>query len=569
MLKQGLSSILFKKNPGGRLRAPVQGDSGLGSQWPGPHSPDAPMEEIDPDSAPPAAERSRIRWSPARWILAVAALAVITAWFWPNSQVQGRNLILYSVGGVTLLLLGLWWSFASRAPLRLRFGVLGAFVLLVAFCAALFRFRGVTGDLVPILEARWIKPTASQSTPPRKAATATHLDDSGRPDFPQYLGTGRDAVIREGPALAADWQGTPPQVLWRQPVGTGWAGFAIVGNRAITLEQRGPREMVVCLDVLTGDLLWEHGDEARYDSPLGGEGPRTTPTIIDGRVFTFGATGVLNCLALDSGKLLWQRRMAEEAPGCVPDWGYSGSPLVLDGKVIISSGQADGKSLRAYQVESGEPVWQGGSHPAGYASPMLCTLAGVPQLIAFNMRHITAHDPASGAVLWERPWGSRQPVVAQPLPIGPDLIVFSSGYGAGAELLKIERDGAGQLSPKPVWKSLALKAKMASFIEHEGFLYGLDDGMLTCVDTRDGKRRWKSGRYGHGQLLWVKGRLLVTAESGELVLLEPDPSGPNELARFPVFDAKLWNPPALSGDLLLVRTDQEAACIRLPVEKDS
>jgi outer membrane protein assembly factor BamB len=156
-------------------------------------------------------------------------------------------------------------------------------------------------------------------------------------------------------------------------------------------------------------------------------------------------------------------------------------------------------------------------------------------------------------------------VVAQPLPIGQDTIVFSSGYGVGAELLKIERNEEGALTPRRIWKSISLKAKMASFIERDGFLYGLDDGMLTCVDARDGSRKWKAGRYGHGQLLWVGGRLLVTAESGELYLLEPTPAGPNELARFPVFDAKTWNPPALSGDLLLMRTDQEVACLRLPV----
>ncbi len=525
------------------------------------------MNEVKPEPSLPAPEASSIRWSPARWILALAVASALAVWWWPISQVQVRNMILYSVGAVTLLLLGGWWLFASRAPWRTRLTVLAAFAVLVASLAATFRYRGVTGDLVPILEARWSTAPASAASLPRKAATSNNQDDSGRPDFPQYLGPGRDAVIREGPALSADWKTTPPQVLWRQPIGTGWAGFAIVGNRAITLEQRGTREWVVCLDVLTGDLLWEHGDEARYASPLGGEGPRTTPTVSEGRVFTFGATGILNCLALDSGKLLWQRRMAEEAPGCLPEWGYAGSPLVHDGKVIVSSGQDDGKSLRAYQVADGAPVWQGGSRAAGYASPMLCTLAGVPQVIAFNLRFITAHDPADGSVLWERPWGNRQPVVAQPLPVGPDLIVFSSGYGVGAELLKIGRDAAGKLGPQPVWKSLALKAKMASFIEHGGFLYGLDDGMLACVDLRDGKRRWKSGRYGHGQLLWKDGRLLVTAESGELILLEPGPSAPNQLARFPVFDAKLWNPPALSGDLLLVRTDQEAACLRLPVEK--
>jgi outer membrane protein assembly factor BamB len=526
------------------------------------------MDIMEPPPSHPAPGPPPIRWSPARWILAAAALAAVAVWLWPISQVQVRNLILFSLGGITLLLLGGWWLFASRAPWRTRLAVVAALALVAAALAATFRFRGVTGDLVPILENRWASRSVSPAPPQRRAATPTELDNSGRPDFPQYLGAGRDAVIREGPALSADWKSTPPQVLWRQPVGPGWAGFAIVGNRAITLEQRGPREMVVCLDVLTGAPLWEHGDEARYASPLGGEGPRTTPTVVDGRVFTFGATGILNCLALDSGKLLWQRRMAEEAPGCVPEWGYAGSPLVHDGKVIISSGQGDGKSLRAYRADDGSPVWHGGSQAAGYASPMVCTLAGVPQVIAFNLRFITAHDPADGSVLWERPWGNRQPVVAQPLPIGPDLIVFSSGYGVGAELLKIERDGADRLTPRPLWKSIALKAKMASFVEHGGFLYGLDDGMLACVDTRDGKRQWKSGRYGHGQLLWKDGRLLVTAESGELVLLEPGPSAPNELARFPVFDAKLWNPPALSGDLLLVRTDQEAACLRLPVEKD-
>lgn len=283
-----------------------------------------------PSESPGPATRS-VHWSPAGWILALAAIAGTAVGIWPVLQVQVRNLALFSIAGVTVLLLGIWWTFASRAPARLRLAVIGVLLLLVAGFAATFRFRGVTGDLVPILEARWITPAAADGPPARKAAGQIDPDHSGRPDFPQYLGPGRDAVIRGGPALSADWKTTPPQVLWRQPIGAGWAGFAIVGNRAITLEQRGNREWVVCLDVLTGNLLWEHGDVARYASPLGGEGPRTTPTVTGGRVFTFGATGILNCLALDSGKLLWQRRMAEEAPGCLPEWGYAGSPLVHDG----------------------------------------------------------------------------------------------------------------------------------------------------------------------------------------------------------------------------------------------
>jgi outer membrane protein assembly factor BamB len=393
------------------------------------------------------------------------------------------------------------------------------------------------------------------------------LEKSGRPDFPQYLGPHRNCVIDDGTVLARDGTREPPQVLWRQPIGTGWSGFAIVGNRAVTLEQREENETVTCLDVLTGRQLWEHAEPVRFRSSISSDGPRTTPTIVDGRVFTLGATGILNCLALDSGKLLWQRKLSEDAPGPVPEWGYAGSPLVLGEKVIVSAGRPDGKSLLAYRVADGAVLWSSGSQPINYSSPAFLTLAGVPQVIMFNTVAITAHDPETGAVLWEYPWGIRQPHVAQPVPVGPDRVVFSSGYGVGAELLEIKRDAAGKLSPQRVWKAPTLRAMMSSFIHRDGYLYGLDDGMLTCVELRDGTRKWKEGRYGHGQILLVGGLLLMTAESGEIVLLAPTPEAPNELGRFRVFNSKTWNPPALSGDLLLVRTDQEAACLRLPLAR--
>jgi outer membrane protein assembly factor BamB len=506
--------------------------------------------------------KAAVRWWPAGWILLVGGVAHLAVRLWPIQQIQVRNMILFSLGGVTLGCLGLWWLFASRASWRLRLGVLLGVAVVFTGMAGLFRIRGVTGDLVPILEWRWAK---EEVVARQAAAGGTALEVSGRPDFPQYLGAGRNGRIEEVREIAADWQARPPVVLWRQKIGQGWAGFAVVGNRAITLEQRGEREVVVCLDVLTGGLLWEHGDEARYESGLGGVGPRTTPTVVDGRVFTFGGTGVLNCLDLKDGRLIWQRRMAEEAAGGLPEWGYAGSPLVHGGKVIVSAGGGDGRSLRAYAVADGKPVWEGGSRGAGYASPMVFELGGVEQVVAFNLRFITAHDAGSGEVLWEHPWGTGQPVAAQPVRVSEDELVFSSGYGVGAERLRIARDGDGKWGAKRVWKSISLKAKMASFVAEGGVLYGLDDGILTGVDATMGRRLWKSGRYGHGQLLWVGRRMLVTAETGELVLLEPTREGPNEVARFEVFGGKTWNPPALSGDVLLMRTDEEAVCLRLPV----
>ncbi|MEQ1861645.1 MAG: PQQ-binding-like beta-propeller repeat protein [Chthoniobacteraceae bacterium] len=479
----------------------------------------------------------------------------------PAAQIQARNLAMLGLGGLVLVLLMLWWLLASRAPWRLRLGVvLGVLALGVALRASL-RFRGVTGDMLPIFEPRW---TQRAATTLEKGAPHAALDDSGRPDFPQYLGPQRNAVIDAGPVLARDWKSEPPQILWRQPIGAAWSGCAIAGNRAVTFEQRGESEVVVCLDVLTGKLLWEHVYPARYASALGGEGPRSTPTIAGGRVFAFGATGTLTCLDLATGQRIWQRTQTPEG---LPEWGYAGSPLIYEDNVIVSVGQPDGKSLFAYRLADGEVAWHGGSQPAAYASPAFLTLAGVPQIVSFNLVAITAHDPGTGAVLWEYPWGRRQPCVAQPVVVGADRVVFSSGYGIGCELLELQRDPAGKLGVQSLWKTISMKAKLTSFVHRDGYIYGLDDSILACVDLRDGSRKWKAGRYGHGQLLLVGDVLLITAESGEIVLVEPKPEAPMELARFRVFDSKTWNPPALSGDILLMRTDREIACVRLPVTK--
>ncbi len=509
----------------------------------------------------PSPTGPRIRWWPAIVIFIGCVIAFVILTHRSAEQLQLRRIYQQGMGLLLIFLLVNWWMFGARASGRSRLIVLGLFLGSIGLLCALFRVRGYTGDFVPVVEYRWkSKPTLVLE----KAEPHAALDHSGRPDFPQFLGPHRNGIIDQGPTLARDWKATPPQILWRQPIGPAWSGFAIVGNRAVTFEQRGEQEVVICLDVLTGKLLWDHADNSRYANPIGGEGCRSTPTIHEGRVFTFGVNGIVNCLDLVTGKLLWQRTMAKDAPKGKPEWGYAGSPLIHGEKVVISAGQSHDKSLFAYRQSDGEVVWRGGSQPAEYSSPAFMTLAGVPQIVSFNMLFITSHDPDTGDVLWEYPWGIRQPCMAQPLAVGPDLVVFSSGYGVGCELLKIQKDAEGKLSAERVWKSMNMKSKMASFFHRDGCLYGLDDGILACVDVRDGKRKWKDGRYGHGQLLFVGDLLLVTAENGEIVLLAPTTEGPNELGTFPVFNGKTWNPPALSGDILLMRTDQEVACIRLP-----
>lgn len=505
--------------------------------------------------------RKTIRWWPGFLLVVAMLLAVV----WVRSQdewpFQKRNLYVAQIIIVSGLLLLGWWTFLSRAPHRLRLSITFGLVGLALVCGALFRIRGMSGDLKPIIEFRWKKTPEFQTTPATNANVLIS-EAAARPGFPQYLGPNRDGVL-PGPKLDTNWLAYPPEVLWRQKVGAGWSGFAMVGEIAITQEQRGEDECVVAYELLTGKQGWIHSDAARYHTVIAGEGPRATPTIVSNRVFTCGGAGLLNCLDLATGKKIWSRDLVAESGGTVPQWGYTCSPLVVDDLVIVHGGEGVSQSLLAFRIEDGKRVWAGGDHPPSYSAPRFATLAGVPQILSFNHGSVSAHSPATGITLWEKPWGNGNVVCAAPVVISSNQVLFSSGYGVGAELLEISADAANKLAARLIWKSIRMKSKFAHLFARDGSLYGLDDGIFACMNLADGSQRWKEGRYGHGQGLLVNDLYLLMAESGELVLLRPTPEAPNELARFRVFNSKTWNPIALSGDLLLVRNDQEAACLRL------
>ncbi len=494
---------------------------------------------------------------------------MVIAILWVRAQddwaFQQRNLTtakIVIVGGGLLLL---WWTFLSRAPKRLRLGITFGAVGVAIVCAALFRIRGTSGDLVPIIEFRWAKSPELPTVSSGAITNLTTMAIEARPNFPQFRGLNRDGVL-PGPQLETNWTAQPPEVLWRQEVGAGWSGFVIVGAMALTQEQRGEDECVVAYDLLTGKQLWLHRDPVRYNTVIAGEGPRATPTVVSNRVFACGSTGRLNCLDLATGESLWSRDLIAESGGDVPQWGYTCAPLIVDDLVVVHGGESVSRSLLAFETASGKRVWTAGNHGPGYAAPIYATLADTPQILAFNNGSVSGHDPATGRILWEKPWGNGNVVCALPVVVSTNRVLFSSGYGVGAELLEIARD-AEQFTAKLVWKSIRMKSKFAHLYAREDNLYGLDDGMLACVNLADGSLRWKEGRYGHGQGLLVGKHYLLMAESGELVLLRPTPEAPHELVRFRVFNSKTWNPIALSGDLLLVRNDQEAVCLRLPTTK--
>lgn len=531
-----------------------------------------------------------VRWWPAFAILILAGTAALVVGLADSANRQNQ---IQQVGGILIfaILLLLVWLFAfSRLSRKFRLLALGALVLLLGAGLTLLRVRGVSGDILPIFEWRFAKDKVEALPPgsPAKIDTTAmrmaepeesqprEMEKDSQPaiakpsafmqrDYPQFLGPQRNAKV-SGIKLKRDWEKHPPQQLWRQNIGAGWSSFSVVGNYAITQEQRGALEMVVAYDLKTGRVQWSHGDSTGFVSPIIGDGPRATPTIAQRRVYAQGASGLLNCLDLKTGKRLWSKKILQDNEAPLKEYGMAGSPLVFDSLVVVSAGGQNNQSLAAYHQEDGRKIWSAGNDRAGYSSPLLATLLEKKQILIFNFANIVAHDPVTGAVLWQQPWvGGETQHVSQPVVLPDDRVFVSSGYGVGCKLFQIQRDSAG-FQAAVIWETKNLKAKFTNVVPRDGFIYGLDDGILVCLDLATGERKWKSGRYGHGQMIGVDDLLLIQAESGDVVLVEATPEAHREVTRFAALTGKTWNNPALAGAYLLVRNDREAACYQLALE---
>jgi outer membrane protein assembly factor BamB len=367
----------------------------------------------------------------------------------------------------------------------------------------------------------------------------------------------------------------------------------VVGNYAVTQEQRGGREFVTCYRVESGEVVWTHADDTRFDPDnfqggLGGVGPRATPTIADGKVITQGGTGIVNCLDARTGAVRWSHDTAKEFDTDVLVWGKSGSPLVAGDLVIVNVGAPSdpaareqfNASLVAFDLETGAVRWTAGNRRASYASPMVATLAGQRQIVMVNESYVTSHRLTDGEVLWEHPWAHEQDYNAsasQPIPLPGDRLLLSKGYGVGASLIDVARDDAGQWAVQPVWSppiKPVMKTKFTNAVLRDGFVYGLDDVILECIELETGTVQWKKRRqppFGYGQIMLVGDVILVLTESGELLLVEASPERYHELAGIQALDREnvTWNTPAFAPPYLLIRNSREAACYRLPLAEDA
>ena len=507
-----------------------------------------------------------IRLWPVILIFLLTILTVVWIWLFNSLDRQSQNLRIISVLGISFLLIVAWLLFFSRLRWRIRFLSLGIVLSAILFSVVLFRIKGFTGDLIPILEWSWTKKTGESLTQADTSSERIHGSLRSSPyNYPRFLGPNRNAVL-SGIELARDWSKHPPQLMWRQPIGAGWSAFAIFGDFVVTQEQHGEQEMVVCYNLKSGQMKWSHSDNTRHEKVPGGVGPRATPTIVRNHVYTLGATGTLNCLELLTGERVWAKNIVSDNNSKVNEWGISCSPLVLDHMVVVSAGGHLEKSLVAYHKDTGETIWHAGNDQAGYSSPIITNFVDIPQILIFNRGYIVSHNPLNGKIFWRQSWPKETQHVAKPLPLPENQLFVSTGYGIGCKLFQIHRDkNSEKFHVSLVWENHHLKAKFTNVVHYEGHIYGLDDGILVCLDSTNGQRKWKRGRYGHGQMILVNNLLLIQAESGEIVLVSADPTAHKELSRFVALDGRTWNHPALSGPYLLVRNDQEAACYLLPM----
>lgn len=383
----------------------------------------------------------------------------------------------------------------------------------------------------------------------------TVSDSRGR--WTDFRGPARDGRY-PGPVRTA-WPSGGLPVLWKQPIGLGYASFVAADGRAFTIEQRRGNEVVAAYDIDTGREVWTNAWTGMFVEGMGGDGPRATPTYHDGRVYALGALGELRCLDAATGTVIWRRNILADASATNLSWGMASAPLIVGRTVVVTPGGAGGRSVAAYDRLTGAPAWTALDDPQAYVSPMLVTLAGQTQIVIVSATRVVGLTPADGTLLWEYPWATDMGInAAQPLVINGNRLFVSAGYGQGAAVFEIAHTG-GAFATRTVWRNTRMKNKFTSSVLLDGYIYGLDESILTCLDAATGETKWKGGRYGYGQPLLAGNHLIVLTEEGELALVVATPDRHTELARVPAIEGKTWNHPVVVDGRLLVRNLREMA----------
>ena len=493
-------------------------------------------------------------------IVGLVIVALIATWQLLHESMQLMPFTTYIIPVISLAFV-LSAAASRHLPVRSRFVTMAVTILITCSSWLLIRTEGVSGEFQSDFTWRWAltpeeKFLAGTGTEATQAPRVTVTVDTGF-IWPGFRGTGRDGILR-GVQINTDWSASPPVEVWRRLVGPGWSSFAVRGNHFYTQEQFGEEEIVTCYDIANGQPVWRHSDTARFWEANAGAGPRSTPTLHKGRLYTLGATGIVNVLDTEDGSVIWSRNIATDTNTRIPMWGFVASPLVVGDVVILAAAG----SIIAYELTTGAIRWFNSTGGDCYSSPHLAQIDGVEQILLLNEAGANSFNPIDGTVLWQHAWKGN-PIV-QPAIIGDGDILISTDERTGVRRISVTH-GQDGWKVAELWTSARIKPYFNDTVIHKGHAYGFDGNSLACIDIDHGERQWKGGRYGRGQLVLLADQnlLLVLSEKGDLALVEAIPDKFTELADFPAIEGKTWNHPVLAGDILLVRNAQEMAAFQL------
>jgi outer membrane protein assembly factor BamB len=400
---------------------------------------------------------------------------------------------------------------------------------------------------------------------PLAACLALALPAARAADWPQFLGPTRNAISAET-GLARSWPDKGPPVVWEREVGEGYSAPVVAGGTLVLFHRVGDEEVVEGLDAASGKPRWKFAYATKYADALGkGDGPRSTPVVDGGKVYTLGAEGMLHCLDLKDGTKRWEKSLAKDYEMKPSYFGVGTSPLVEGGLVLVNVG-ARGAGIVAFDKDSGKEVWKATDDEASYSSPVAATIDGVRHVFFFTRTGLVDLDPKDGKVRASKRWRARineSVNAAAPLVIG-DRLFLTASYGTGAVLLRVGKEGVEDL-----WKGdRSLSCHYNTPVHKDGYLYGIDGrqehgARLRCVELKTGEVKWEKGGFGCASMILADGLVVALTEGGELVLIEPTPEGYREKARAAVLRATCRAEIALADGRLYGRDGKRLVCWNL------